>query len=545
MMAPPPAESGLRRLAGAPWHLALAIALPFLQVAAVNSHRLRLDNVVRSAAPVLAGALLLWGLLRWLVRPTRRADLIATTLVFSFLSYGYFASSPGFVYAWLGGTAIAVVVLAIVSPSWNVAAALNVFFFLLALSPIVTLVSLPHWSTRAHATGLAVEQIRDFPDPPAGAAQETRDVYYVILDRYARADQLREVYGFDNEPFLAALEARGFYIARDAYANYQRTAHSLASSLNSAYLDGLSGIPRQGGYDWVPLFRLLEDARVPRFFRRRGYAFHFFGTWWEPTRRNALADRNHNWRAIPELLGAIQRNSLLGDAGLAPAGGLFDRRRHQYERIHRQLAALRALAAEPGPKLVVAHLLVPHPPFLFDRDGSFLDVATARSRGRKASYLAQVEFANREVLAWLDGLFARPGPRPVVIVQSDEGPWPARYAGEEFRTLGGDVQSVDWRTVAPSALREKMGILNALHLPDRPGLSLRPGLSPVNTFRIILREYFGLDLDDLPDRHFAFADDRHLYTFLPVDARLAAPDTDWVRVPPPTPALPLRPGSPD
>ncbi len=544
-MAAPPAETNIRRVAGAPWHLAFATALPFLQVAAMNAHRLRLDNVVRSAAPVLAGVLLLWGLLRWLVRPARRADLIATTLVFSFLSYGYFATSPDFLYAWLGGTALAVAVLALVSPSWNVAAALNVFFLLLVLSPVVTLVSLPHWSTRARATRLALEHVRDFPEPPAGAAQEVRDVYYVILDRYARGDQLREVYGFDNEPFLTALEARGFFVARESYSNYQRTAHSLASSLNAAYLDFLSEVPWQGGYDWVPLFRLLEDARVPRFFRRRGYAFHFFGTWWEPTRRNALADRNHNWKAIPELLGTIQRNSLLGDAGLAPAGGLFDRRRHQYERIHRQFAALRALSTEPGPKLVVAHLLVPHPPFMLDRDGSFLDVAAVRSRGRRASYLAQVEFANSEILAWLDGLLARPGPRPVVIVQSDEGPWPARYAGEEIRTLGGDVQSVDWRTVAPSALREKMGILNALHFPDRPGLSLRPGLSPVNTFRIVLREYFGLELDDLPDRHFAFADDRHLYSFLPVDARLAAPDAAWVQAPPPTRPSPLRPGSRD
>ncbi len=43
------------------------------------------------------------------------------------------------------------------------------------------------------------------PDP-----QDLPDVYYIILDRYAGPTALEETYGFDNEPFLTALEERGF-----------------------------------------------------------------------------------------------------------------------------------------------------------------------------------------------------------------------------------------------------------------------------------------------------------------------------------------------
>ena len=50
----------------------------------------------------------------------------------------------------------------------------------------------------------------------------------MILDGYTRDDVLDEVYGFDNEPFLAGLEDRGFYVARDSYANYPATYLSLA-----------------------------------------------------------------------------------------------------------------------------------------------------------------------------------------------------------------------------------------------------------------------------------------------------------------------------
>ena len=43
------------------------------------------------------------------------------------------------------------------------------------------------------------------PSSPAVVLQEPSvkpDIYYIILDRYANADTLREIYHFDNEPFL-------------------------------------------------------------------------------------------------------------------------------------------------------------------------------------------------------------------------------------------------------------------------------------------------------------------------------------------------------
>ena len=59
-------------------------------------------------------------------------------------------------------------------------------------------------------------------DPPA-AGTPLPDVYYVILDGYTRGDVLGEVYRFDNEPFLSALEERGFVVARESYSNYPAT----------------------------------------------------------------------------------------------------------------------------------------------------------------------------------------------------------------------------------------------------------------------------------------------------------------------------------
>ena len=67
------------------------------------------------------------------------------------------------------------------------------------------------------------------------------DVYFIILDGYARADVLEEVFDFDNGEFLQALERQGFYIANSSHSNYNKTLLWIASAINYAYLPDLLG----------------------------------------------------------------------------------------------------------------------------------------------------------------------------------------------------------------------------------------------------------------------------------------------------------------
>ena len=56
----------------------------------------------------------------------------------------------------------------------------------------------------------------------AGAPR--RDVYVILMDTYPSARVLREFYGFDNGPFLADLERRGFRVRGDAPEEALRAA---------------------------------------------------------------------------------------------------------------------------------------------------------------------------------------------------------------------------------------------------------------------------------------------------------------------------------
>ena len=291
---------------------------------------------------------------------------------------------------------------------------------------------------------------------------------------------MSRVYGHDNEPFLKELEARGFFVARDAAANYQRTAHSLASTFSLEYLDPLAAAMGPASDDWVPLYRILGDHRVGRFFAGSGHRFVHLGSWWEPTRRNRRAHENRNLRDHPELTRNLVAGSAVGRVSLELARGPAAGRRDQCERIRYKFAELERLADDRARTFVLAHLLVPHPPYVIDESGECVDLETAQSRTRAENYLGQLRYANRRLLELVDRILAKADTPPVIVLQADEGPWPEAFGADE-RVIARDAKKADWAKASREQLREKLRILNALYLPGEPAPQLPDTLSPVNT----------------------------------------------------------------
>jgi hypothetical protein len=82
---------------------------------------------------------------------------------------------------------------------------------------------------------LGIHSIANQLQPPQKSAEP--DIYYILLDTYARDDLLLKDFGYDNSPFLDQLKAKGFYIPDCAKSNYDRTELSMSSMLNMNYLD--------------------------------------------------------------------------------------------------------------------------------------------------------------------------------------------------------------------------------------------------------------------------------------------------------------------
>ncbi|MBC2777149.1 sulfatase-like hydrolase/transferase [Parasphingopyxis marina] len=355
-----------------------------------------------------------------------------------------------------------------------------------------------------------------FPAFEAQADENSPDVWHFVMDRYGNRETLAQVYGYDNTPFLNALRERGFVVDDNAFANYQRTGHSLASTLNASYLEPLAENEQLMGGDWVPIYRAMRDNRAIEFFNEAGYTTVFAGTWWNPSRRNPGAAENINLRDMPELARLLVEQSVPGrvlDLTDLPYGNA---RHDQCLREEHKFEALQELASRDERKYIFAHFLLPHPPYVINADGSCRPLADAEAATRRDNYIGQLDYANRELLATIDAILA--GPRPAtIILQADEGPWPAPHFGDE-RFIGRDPVEVDWDNLDRAAIREKMGILFAVRHAD--GSTANIPASPINIYPAILRQSFGSAMENLPDRHLVFVSNGELYDYADVDALL-------------------------
>ena len=508
-----------KRILGSPLHVFLLPAFPIVHVFSFNHNRLSVNELFFTLVPLLALVAIVWLAARFLLGCSSRGDLIISTTCFFTLSFGYYLPRDKGITLLIWLTIFAVLLMLIslyrrIDQRWIIAA--NIFAIVIMIPASLYMGLAPHWWKRHSLRQLAKTSFPDLP-LPATDEIEKRDIYYFVLDRYARGDQLKELYQFDNAPFLEALKQRGFLVLDQSFANYQRTAHSLASSLNLDYLDGLSQPVAKNSKDWVPLYELLSDFRLERFLRKQGYSFLFFGNWWGPMRLNGHADENHNYWAVPELARVVFENSVPG--AFSYHFGFLDPRKQQCERIWRQLDSLKEISQRQELKFVFAHLLVPHPPFVFSREGHCLEKDIVATQTRRDAYIAQVEYINSELANLIDEIVGNSARTPIILIQSDEGPWPERMAGDEISRLGRDVTSVDWLNVPPHELKEKMAILNAILLPG-DDLEIQRTWSPVNVTRYLLTEAFGVALPILEDRHFVFPDNDHLYEFVPVTQKL-------------------------
>jgi hypothetical protein len=364
------------------------------------------------------------------------------------------------------------------------------------------------------------------PPPPVradiAAPQITRDsapdIYLIILDKYTSSAVLASQFGFDNHAVEAALEARGFVVPRQARSNYVHTFLTLASMLNLRYLDDLTA--RFWPYEpWEAAYPLIENNRLVSFLHSQGYRFVFFPTAFGGTRQNRYADvQLPVARDVrPEVQAAWAHTTALpvvrrvvcyvvgcdGDAPpyLPDSVDLMDWR-------FRTLASLPA--AHTRPVFVLAHLLVPHEPYIYTQDCHHRPPYwPKRDDGAQAvrvrqEYLDQIRCINTKLLQAIDSIQARSPMPPVILLQADHG----------HGRLGRDLPGLEG--ARPQVIAERTSVFAAYALPGIPADSVPQTISPVNATRLVLRSYFGAALPPLPEQTF-WSSTFHPYQFTRVD----------------------------
>lgn len=339
--------------------------------------------------------------------------------------------------------------------------------------------------------------------PERGAAVQSRgaeagpanlskpDVYLIVLDGYARADMLKQYNQLDNTTFLDALRARGFHISEQARANYMYTRLSLSSFLNMRYLNEdirqLGPSPSRGAID-----PLLHQFEVAERMQDLGYTYRHIGGYWHVTRRSPIADENVFYLPAfaEEFTFVFLEQTVLHPILKAiPAYGDWF---HPGVVHLQQLKGIPKPEGQRGPVFTFAHVLAPHSPYVFDRNGIRSAETSLTNWERPLEYAEQVRFLNKQILKVVEEIDRVSGRDAIVLLHGDHG---ARSQGQ----LGG----------TPEQNREQMATFAAYRVPALARAGIYPGMSLVNNFRLVFTTVFGAtDLPLLEDRTFYSDPDR-------------------------------------
>ncbi len=500
------------RVAGAAIYPLLFAAYPILALFAQNAREVRAVELVVLVAGAMAGAALVWLVAGLLLRDAAKGALVTAAAILMFYTVGFVHEWSEFLltYAskfwvatqirfgalwivaiellvlcgmarWLGGR---------VKSLGTSTRFLNVLATIAVVMPITQIFAIK--APDATRSPRIATPIARLAPPAAGRAP---DIYYIILDGYARHDVMKSHFGFDNAPFLEHLESKGFFVGRNSTANYAQTPLCLSSSLNATYLDDLvKGLEN----DQTALKDLIGQNDVLATLRPLGYRFVTFATGFEPT-EHPEADRYLSARPHTT---EFQRMVI----DLTPARELWpDPRRldpfqQARERTTYLLDHLAEVARDPRPTFTLAHVLAPHPPVVFGENGEDVGhehkvfmLYNPRVNGRlekpegfRRGYRDQSAYITRRIQETIDRILADSPEPPIIIVQSDHG----------------SELNLDMQSVGNTDLHERMSILNAYYFPGGHYEGLYDSISPVNSFRVVLNTFFGAKLPLLPDRSF-------------------------------------------
>ena len=485
-----------------PLHPLLAAAAPVLFLGAHNADQIELSALTPVLAASLTFAAIGTGLCWALLRDRTKGGLLATLCILLFFLYGrlfdvlwerewFSASAHVYLALTVASSVIAGSALLLL---WRTRSTLE------TLSRATTLFTTLMFASSAWELGKAAHEAQA---PPPAKTSDARsvppvleerpdkpDIYYIILDGYARLDTLKEFYRYDNRAFYQELRRRGFYVADQSRSNYMMTHLCLASILEMRYLDEDFKKVGPKSSNKLHFYKAIYRNAAGRHLRDEGYRYVHFDTMFGGTETSEVADIRYNVRPAwmrSEFMTVMVRTTML--RALEPS---------MAQSIRSMTREVMEIPKMEGPTFTFLHLLIPHNPYVFDRDGNEranipvtlqFEEKTGGWSGKK-EYVDQLVYASRRILEVVDAIIANSPQPPIIILQSDHG------SASSYRSRQPQKKRERF-------YRERTGILNAWYAPEAVKAQLTRDMAPVNTFRVLFSTLFGDPLPSLPTHNYA------------------------------------------
>jgi len=495
-------------------HPLLFALFPVLFLYAHNIGEVTFKQTIVPASVILIFAIFFWLILLGILRNVNKAALSVSLFIIFFFSYGsihsvlnHFSLRGYNLWGWRIG------INTYLLPLWTIFLTVGFYFLvrtrkqLLQLTKIMNVISICLVSFSAVNIVVYVFKARNGPKQVLSQNSEQTfvdlkkpafcpDIYYIVLDEYARSDVLKRFLNYDNSELIDYLTGKGFYVAGQSRTPYRSTDPSLRASLNFEHVHA------EGDRSFMEYKRKrtkgsISNNKVFGSLKKIGYNIVSFSSGYTFTE---CPDTDF-YLAYNRLSFNEFGNELLN---ISPLIAIPQIRASQFG-AHRKriLYALEHLPGIPDryrPFFVFAHILCPHAPYVFGPNGE--EISTYESftiaggedlvkiysnfDGYSRMYCDQITFVNRKIMQVVEQILAKTTRKPIIIIQSDHG---SRWLYNK-------------ENPNPLELEAIYCILNAVYFPDGNYSNMHKSISPVNTFRVVFNQYFGTDYQLLPDESY-------------------------------------------
>ncbi|WKZ46948.1 MAG: sulfatase-like hydrolase/transferase [Anaerolineales bacterium] len=463
---------------------------PIIELRNFNIAYVDSASLVRPILVSLLSTALMWGILRLLTREWTRSGIVTTLIVIVFFSYGHIflqiQSTFGEMirHRYLLLVFAALFALAVWFIFRRMKNADRLVHFLTVAGAFLTLFSLAVSIQHDFAVYQSAREVRTAMESARQEANQSNvgarpDVYVILLDAHTSAYALDKYFNYDESAFTNRLEELGFYVAQCAQSNYPATKLSVTSTFYADYHREDTLFPL---YSSLVVETLRAQGYRVVTFENRSQGHFSFGEDLRLSRNQMLAGKIDLTGGLSEFEFQLLETSLarlpFDMPALIPGFDLAQQKETEFYEHYQQtffiLNELKRLPTEvEGPKLVFAHFLVPHPPFIFTADGKF-----DWNENEVDGYLSNVEFIDSQITGVVQEIVAKSKIPPVIIIMGDHGP--------------SGVPSKDTPHL-------RMEIFNAYYVNDAARADLYPSITPVNSFRVVFNNYFGTDYPLLED----------------------------------------------
>lgn len=317
------------------------------------------------------------------------------------------------------------------------------------------------------------------------------DIFYIIPDSYSGKSVLEKYYNFDNSDFLDWLTNKGFEVADNARPNYPITNVSISSTLNMDYLENFFNYDEtiSPEINLIKHYDVHYNNKVAKILQANGYKYYHIVNWWEKQRFSGvdIADEVVDIEkdaGIYEFVKVLFQRTIINKFVKRWTN---IRSRKTLEKTFSSFEQI-ALNNSKVPKFVMMHLICPHPPFLYDKNGK-LPNETLNRDNRKDHiklYCGQLQYLNKKLKNVISKILKNK-PNAVIIVMADHG-------GESSIAESLDL----WQEQNKEFMEERYSILRAIYAKNICFYNIK---TSVNIFRYLLNSILGESFSILPDKY--------------------------------------------